>query len=129
MPNIQEIFETNRMIGENKLDVRTITMGISLRSCSHPDIKQLCQNIYDKVTKTAQRLVQTGEDIEAEYGIPIINKRVSVTPIAIVAESCKSDSYVAVAEALDAAAKEIGINFIGGFSALVEKVRPKATKF
>lgn len=121
MPQIQEIFETNRMIGENKLDVRTITMGISLRSCSHPDIKQLCKNIYDKVTNTAERIVRVGEDIESEYGIPIINKRVSVTPISIVAESCKADNYVPIAEALDSAAKEIGINFIGGFTALVEK--------
>jgi len=118
---IDDILETNRMITENKLDVRTITMGISLRDCAHPNIKQFCQNIYDKVTTSAEFLVQTGEDIEAEYGIPIIHKRVSVTPIAIVAEACKTDTYVPVAEALDKAAKEVGINFIGGFSALVEK--------
>jgi uncharacterized protein len=118
---IDDILETNRMITENKLDVRTITMGISLRDCAHPNIKQFCQNIYDKITTSAEFLVQTGEDIEAEYGIPIIHKRVSVTPIAIVAEACKTDTYVPVAEALDKAAKEVGINFIGGFSALVEK--------
>lgn len=118
---IQDILETNRMIAENKLDVRTITLGISLRDCADPDVKVFCRNIYDKITRTAARLVQTGEDIEAEYGIPIINKRISVTPIAIAAESCRTDSYLPVAEALDAAAREVGVNFIGGFSALVEK--------
>ena len=121
MLQTKDIFETLRMISENNLDVRTITMGISLRGCSHPDIKIFCQNVYDKITKTAERLVNVGEDIEAEFGIPIINKRISVTPIAIVAESCRTDSYVPVAEAMDKAAKELGINFIGGFSALVEK--------
>ena len=121
MITIDDILETNRMITENKLDVRTITMGISLRDCAHPNIEQFCRNVYDKVTKSAEFLVETGRDIEAEYGIPIINKRVSVTPIAIAADACKTDSYVPVAEALDRAAKEIGINFIGGFSALVEK--------
>ena len=109
------------MITENKLDVRTITMGISLRDCAHPNITQFCQNVYDKITRSAEFLVKTGEDIEAEYGIPIIHKRVSVTPIAIAAEACKTDTYVPVAEAMDRAAREIGINFIGGFSALVEK--------
>lgn len=121
MLSIQDILETNRMIAENKLDVRTITLGISLRDCGDPDVKAFCRNIYDKITRTAQRLVRTGEDIEAEYGIPIINKRISVTPIAIAAESCRTESYLAVAEAMDAAAKEVGVNFIGGFSALVEK--------
>ena len=121
MLTIDNILETNRMITENKLDVRTITMGISLRDCAHPNISQFCQNVYDKITTSAEFLVKTGEDIEAEYGIPIINKRVSVTPIAIAAEACKTDSFVPVAEAMDRAAKEIGINFIGGFSALVEK--------
>ncbi|WP_196592623.1 PFL family protein [Pectinatus sottacetonis] len=121
MISINDIMETNRMITENKLDVRTITMGISLRDCAHPNIKQFCSNIYDKITKSAEFLVKTGEDIEGEYGIPIIHKRVSVTPIAIAAEACKTDTYVPVAEALDKAAHEVGINFIGGFSALVEK--------
>lgn len=121
MFTMKDVHETNRMIEENKLDIRTITMGISLRDCGHPDAKVLCQNIYDKVTRTAEKLVKTGEDIESEYGIPIINKRISVTPIAIAAESCRADSYVEVARALDAAAKEVGVNFIGGFSALVEK--------
>jgi hypothetical protein len=121
MITVSDILETNRMITENKLDVRTITMGISLRDCAHPNISQFCENIYDKITKSAEFLVKTGEDIEAEYGIPIVNKRISVTPIAIAADACKTDSYAPVAEALDKAAKEVGVNFIGGFSALVEK--------
>ncbi|MBP2640280.1 MAG: hypothetical protein H6Q66_1231 [Firmicutes bacterium] len=121
MSTIQDILETNRMIEENKLDVRTITLGISLRDCAHPDTDIFCRNIYDKITRTAEHLVRVGEDIEAEYGIPIINKRISVTPIAIAAESCRTDSYVPVAQALDRAAKTVGVNFIGGFSALVEK--------
>ncbi|MBQ4422101.1 MAG: PFL family protein [Schwartzia sp.] len=121
MITVDDIMETNRMITENKLDVRTITMGISLRGCAHPNIKQFCDNVYDRITTAAEFLVKTGEDIEAEYGIPIIHKRVSVTPIAIAAEACKTDSYVPVAEVLDKAAKEVGVNFISGFSALVEK--------
>lgn len=128
MFTIQDILETNRMISENNLDVRTITMGISLRDCGNPDIKTFCQNIYDKITFTAENLVKTGQDIEAEYGIPIINKRISVTPIAIAAESCKTDSYLPVAEALDRAAKTVGVNFIGGFSALVDKGYTKGDK-
>lgn len=121
MITIDDILETNAMITENKLDVRTITMGISLRDCAHPNINQFCQNVYDKITTSAEFLVKTGEDIEAEYGIPIIHKRISVTPIAIAADACKTDSYVPVAEAMDRAAKAVGVNFIGGFSALVEK--------
>ncbi len=121
MLTIQEILETNKMIEENKLDVRTITLGISLQDCGHPDLKIFCQNIYDKITREAEHLVRIGEDIEAEYGIPIINKRISVTPIAIAAGSCRTDSYVPVAQAMDAAAKAVGVNFIGGFSALVDK--------
>lgn len=121
MITIEDILETNRMITENKLDVRTITMGISLRDCAHPNLHEFCRNIYDKITKSAEFLVKTGEDIEAEYGVPIINKRISVTPVAIAAESCKTESFVPVAETLDKAAKEVGVNFIGGFSALVEK--------
>ena len=115
MITINDILETNRMITENKLDVRTITLGLSLRDCAHPNLKQFCDNVYDKITKSGEFLVKTGEDISSEYGIPIINKRVSVTPIAIAAEACKTDTYVPVAEAMDRAAKEIGIDFIGGF--------------
>ena len=105
MITFDDIFETNRMITENKLDVRTITMGISLRDCAHPNITKFCQNIYDKITKSAEFLVKTGEDIEAEFGIPIIHKRISVTPIAIAADACETDTYVPVAEALDKAGK------------------------
>ena len=121
MITLDNILETNRLITEDNLDVRTITMGISLRDCAHPNITQFCNNVYDKITTSAEFLVKTGEDIENQYGIPIINKRISVTPIAIAAEACKTDSYVPVAEAMDKAAKEVGVNFIGGFSALVEK--------
>ena len=121
MLTAKEIRETNRMIEENNLDVRTITMGISLRDCAHPDVSVFCDNIYEKITRKARDLVRIGEDIEREFGVPIINKRISVTPIAIVAEACRTDNYVRIAEALDRAADSVGVNFIGGFSALVEK--------
>jgi len=121
MYNIKEILETTRMITENNLDVRTITMGISLRDCAHEDINVCANKIYDKITTTAKDLVKTGETLEAELGVPIIHKRISVTPIAMVGESCKATSYVPLAKALDRAAQEVGVNFIGGFSALVEK--------
>ena len=120
MITFENIRETNRMITENRLDVRTITMGISLRDCAHPNLEKFCQNVYEKITRSAEYLVQTGEDIETEYGIPIINKRISVTPIGIAADACQTDSFVPVAEALDRAGKAVGVNFIGGFSALVE---------
>lgn len=116
-----EIVETNKMIKESNLDVRTITMGISLMNCADSDIKKFNQKIYDKITKKAENLVKTGDDIAKQYGIPVVNKRISVTPIAIAAAGCNTDSYVSVAETLDKAAKEVGVNFIGGFSALVQK--------
>ena len=116
-----EIVETNKMIKESNLDVRTITMGISLMDCADSDLKELNRKIYDKITKKAEKLVKTGDDIARQYGIPVVNKRISVTPIAIAAAGCKTDSYVSVAETLDRAAKEVGVNFIGGFSALVQK--------
>ena len=119
--NTKDILETTRMITENKLDVRTITMGISLRDCGHSDIKVTAQKVYDKICQKAERLVKTGEDLEVELGVPIINKRISVTPISMVGESCDSDDYVPLAQALDKAAKNVGVNFIGGFSALVDK--------
>jgi len=119
--NINEILETNDMIDNRHLDIRTITMGISLRDCAGTDAKIVADRIYDKVTKTAENLVKTGEDIEREFGIPIVNKRVSVTPIAIVADACDTEDYAIFAHALDRAATEIGVNFIGGFSALVHK--------
>jgi Uncharacterized conserved protein len=121
MFTIKEVLETTRMITENNLDVRTITMGISLRDCSHPDINVVAQKIYDKITTKAEHLVKTGEDLEAELGVPIIHKRISVTPISMVGESCDANSYVPLAMALDKAAKAVGVNFIGGFSALVDK--------
>lgn len=121
MLDIENILETNRMIQDNKLDVRTITMGISLLGCSAVDGRSLCTRIYDHITKEAEHLVSTGEQLERELGIPIINKRVAVTPISIVADSSDLTSYVPVAEALDRAGKAVGVNFIGGFSALVSK--------
>ncbi len=116
-----EIIETLDMIQKENLDIRTITMGISLRDCCHSDINISCNKIYDKITRYAEKLVITGENIEKEYGIPIINKRISVTPIALIAESCESADYVKFAQAMDRAAQTVGVNFIGGFSALVQK--------
>jgi len=116
-----EIIETLEMIEKENLDIRTITMGISLRDCCHPDINISCQKIYDKITRYAEKLVITGANIEKEYGIPIINKRISVTPIALIAESCDSADYAKFALAMDRAANTVGVNFIGGFSALVHK--------
>ncbi|KYM40022.1 hypothetical protein A2U10_04245 [Fusobacterium necrophorum subsp. funduliforme] len=116
-----EIQETNRMIAESKLDVRTITMGISLMDCADPDVEKFNEKIYKKITSYAKDLVKVGDDIARQFGIPVVNKRISVTPIAIAAASCKTDSYVSIAETLDRAAKDCGVNFIGGFSALVQK--------
>lgn len=121
MLSVQEIMETVRMVQQENLDIRTITMGISLRDCAHSDPQVIGTRIYDKVTRLAADLVRTGEEIEREYGIPIVNKRISVTPISIVAESCETDDYVYFAEVLEKAATEVGVNFIGGFSALVHK--------
>lgn len=117
----QEIIETIRMVQMENLDIRTITMGISLRDCAHPDLKVAATRAYDKICRLAQDLVACGEQIASEYGIPVINKRISVTPIALVAESSTADSYVLMAEYLDRAAREVGVNFLGGFSALVQK--------
>lgn len=116
-----EVIETIKMIQEENLDIRTITMGISLRDCSNPDGNAARRKIYDKITRYAEKLVKTGEDIDKEYGIPIINKRISVTPISLVAESSCEEDYVRFAEILDEAANAVGVNFIGGFSALVHK--------
>ena len=109
------------MIDNENLDVRTITMGISLLDCLDEDIDKACTKVYDKIMLNAKDLVKTGEDIEREYGIPIINKRISVTPIGMVAAPCQSKNVVRFAYALDRAAKELGVNFIGGYSALVQK--------
>ncbi|NLK87451.1 MAG: PFL family protein [Clostridiaceae bacterium] len=116
-----EILETYKMIHEEYLDIRTITMGISLRDCCHPDGAVCRRKIYDKITAYAKDLVKVGRDIEKEYGIPIINKRISVTPVAMVAESCSDKDYVEFAAVMDKAAQELGVDFIGGFSALVHK--------
>jgi len=121
MLNFQDILSTQDMIDKRHLDIRTITMGISLLDCAHEDVNVCAQRIYDKITRRAEKLVKTGQDIEWEFGIPIVNKRISVTPMAIVGNSCKTDSYVPLAIAMDRAAKECGVNFIGGFSALVQK--------
>lgn len=116
-----EVQETNKMIQEANLDIRTITMGISLLDCICEDMDKLCENIYNKITTCAKDLVSVGEQISKKYGIPIVNKRISVTPIALVAGATKATSYVPIAKALDRAAEAVGVNFIGGFSALVQK--------
>lgn len=123
MININEVLETNKMIEEENLDVRTITLGISLMDCIDTDLETLKKNIYNKITTVAKDLVKTGKEIEAQYGIPIVNKRISVTPIALIGGSaCKTpDDYVEIAKVLDQAAKKVGVNFLGGFSALVSK--------
>ena len=121
MLNQNDILETQAMIEQQHLDIRTITMGISLLDCCDPDLSACCEKIYNKITRLAKNLVSVGEEIEADFGIPIVNKRISVTPIALVAGACQTDSYVEIAKTLDAAAKTCGVNFIGGFSALVQK--------
>lgn len=123
MTNIFEVQETNKMIEENNLDVRTITMGISLLDCCDTDVEKVCDNIYNKIVLKAGNLVKVGQEIELEFGIPIVNKRVSVIPIALVGASCckTSADFVKIAKTLDKAAHEIGVNFVGGFSALVSK--------
>ena len=121
MLNTKDILETIHMIQDENLDIRTITMGISLLDCSDSDIDRMCGKIYDKICRYAGNLVKTGEDIEAEYGIPIINKRISVTPAAMVAAACPDKNPVKIAHALDKAAKQVGVNFLGGYSALVHK--------
>ena len=121
MINRGEILETIEMIDQQHLDVRTVTMGISLLDCCDSDPKAACRKIYDKITTSAKDLVRVGEEIEAEFGIPIVNKRISVTPIALVAGASECEDYFCFAEALDNARRETGVNFVGGFSALVQK--------
>ena len=128
MLNTSDILETINMIRQENLDVRTITMGISLFDCVSDDEKRLCDKIYDKITKKAEHLVETGCEIEKKYGIPIVNKRVSVTPISIVGGDISPDGYVRVAKTLQKAADTLGINFIGGFSALVQKGMTKGAE-
>lgn len=123
MINITEVLETNKMIEQENLDVRTITMGINLLDCADSNLEVLCQNIYNKITGLAKDLVKTGEDISKEFGIPIVNRRISITPIALVGgTACKTpDDYVQIAKTLDKVAGELGVNFIGGYSAIVSK--------
>ena len=121
MLNQKDILQTLDMIDKRHLDIRTITMGISLLDCADRSIDACARKIYDKICFRAEKLVKTGEDIEWEFGIPIVNKRISVTPISLVGASCDTDSYVKLAIAMDNAAKTCGVNFIGGFSALVQK--------
>ena len=123
MINIWEVEETNRMVAEENLDIRTITIGISLLSCMDENVDTVCENIYKKITTVAKDLYKAGSEIEKEYGIPIVNKRISVTPIGIVgASSCKTkEDFVKIAKTLDRCAKELNVNFIGGFSALVQE--------
>ena len=123
MINKYEVYETNQMIAEENLDVRTITLGISLLDCIDADLDKLNENIYNKITTVAKDLVKTGEEIEQEFGIPIVNKRISITPVALIGgAACKSpEDFVTIAKTLDKAAKEVGVNFIGGYSALAMK--------
>ena len=121
MLNVADILETIGMIREENLDIRTITMGISLLDCVSEDPNRLCEKVYDKITKTAERLVDTGVSIEREYGIPIVNKRVSVTPVSLIGGAISPEGYLKLAHTLQRAAKTLGINFIGGYSALVHK--------
>ncbi|MCI6042445.1 PFL family protein [bacterium] len=128
MINIFEVNETNKMIEQENLDVRTITMGISLLDCIDSDLQEVNRKVYEKITTLAKNLVQTGEDISKEYGIPIVNKRISITPMALVGgAACKTpEDFLTLAHTLDKAAKEVGVNFIGGYSALVSKGMTKA---
>ena len=121
MLNARDILETITMIQDEHLDVRTITMGISLLDCCHSDVDVMCQRVYDKITRYAKDLVATGEQIEKEFGIPIINKRISVTPAAMILASCENKDAVKLAKTLERAAVTCGVNFLGGFSALVQK--------
>ena len=130
MININEGIETNKMIDKENLDVRTITLGISLLDCIDSDLTKLCDNVYKKITTMAKDLVATGEEIGKEFGVPIVNKRISVTPIALIGGSaCKTpDDFVKIAQTLDRAAKTVGVNFIGGYTALVSKKMTQADK-
>lgn len=130
MININEVIETNKMIEKENLDVRTITLGISLLDCIDSNLEKLCDNIYQKITTMAKDLVSTGEEISKEFGIPIVNKRISVTPIALVGgAACHTpDDFVKIAQILDKAAKEVGVNFIGGYTALVSKKMTEADR-
>ena len=128
MINKNLIIETINMIKLHNLDIRTVTLAISLRDCAAEDIDVVCDKIYNKITKYAKNLVEYADDLENDYSIPIINKRIAVTPVSIVGEACKKPDYVKIAKTLDKAAKDVGVNFVGGFSALVEKGFTKGDK-
>ncbi len=128
MINENLILETINMIKLYNLDIRTVTLAISLRDCMDRDVDVVCENIYNKINRYAKNLVEYAKELENDYSIPIINKRISVTPISLVGEACKNPDYVKIAETLDKAAKDVGVNFIGGFSALVEKGCTKGDK-
>lgn len=122
-----EIAETRGMVAEQHLDIRTVTMGISLMGCADEDLGRMCTKVYDHVTSTAEHLVETAESLEREYGIPIVNKRVSVTPVAQIAACCAEEDLTPLAHALDRAAETLGIDYLGGFSALVHRASAEAT--
>ncbi len=122
------ILETINMIKLYNLDIRTVTMAISLRDCMHSDVDVVCEKIYKKITTYAKNLVEYANEFENDYSIPIVNKRISVTPISLVGEACEKPDYVKIAKTLDKAAKDVGVNFVGGFSALVEKGMTKGDK-
>ena len=128
MINIYEVTETNKMVEKENLDVRTITLGINLLDCASENLDEVNEKIYKKITTLAKDLVKTGEDISREIGIPIVNKRISITPISLVGASCckTPDDYVTIAKTLDKAAHEVGVNFIGGYSAVVSKGMTKS---
>lgn len=121
MINEDLILETINMIKLYNLDIRTVTLAISLRDCMDSDVDVVCENIYNKITHYAKNLVEYANDLENDYSIPIINKRIAVTPISLVGESCKNPDYVKIAKTLDKAAKDAGVNFIGGFPLLLKK--------
>lgn len=128
MINIFEVTETNKMVEQENLDVRTITMGINLLDCASDNLSEVNEKIYKKITSLAKDLVSTGNDIEKEFGVPIVNKRISITPISLVgAAACKTpQDYVTIAKTLDRAAHTVGVNFIGGYSAIVSKGMTKS---
>lgn len=130
MVELNEVFETIEMVSHENLDVRTITMGISLLDCIDPDLNKLCDNIYTKITESAENLVAVGDEIGRKYGVPVINKRISITPISLIGgAACKTpEDFVKIAKTLDEAAKKVGVNFLGGYSALVQKGMTKADK-
>lgn len=130
MVELNEVFETIEMVSHENLDVRTITMGISLLDCIDPDLNKLYDNIYTKITESAENLVAVGDEIGRKYGVPVINKRISITPISLIGgAACKTpEDFVKIAKTLDEAAKKVGVNFLGGYSALVQKGMTKADK-